>query len=145
MSAALASTFYPATRSDGAGSTVLVVEDFDDSRFILKVMLELRGYRVVEASDGLQAIEVARRERPDLVLMDLNLPLLDGFAATRRIRELDGLRDVPVVALTAHVTPDYRSKAVAAGCDELISKPINIARLEETLRRLTSADKELAA
>lgn len=123
----------PATQSR---ATVLVVEDFDETRFMIKVSLELRGYRVVEAVNGQQAVEVARRERPDLILMDLSLPLMDGFAATRVIREEAGLSEVPIVAVTAHATAEYRVKALAAGCDEYLTKPVDFARLEDLMEGL---------
>src|SRR5919107_6147165 len=82
-----------------ARPTVLVVEDFEDNRFMMRRLLEMSGYRVIEAVNGQEAVETARREHPDLILMDLSLPLLDGLAATRRIREQDGLSKVPIVAV----------------------------------------------
>jgi CheY-like chemotaxis protein len=99
-------------------------------------MLEVKGYRVLEASDGRQAIEAALSEKPDLVLMDLNLPRCDGFVTTRRLREQSELREVPIVAVTAHGTSEYRSRAIAAGCDEFITKPINFTLLEKILSDL---------
>src|SRR3712207_8036540 len=90
--------------SDNRQRTVMVVEDFEDNRFMMRRLLEMSGYRVVEAVNGQEAVEVAARERPDLILMDLSLPLLDGLAATRRIREQPDLRAVPIVAVSAHDT-----------------------------------------
>lgn len=113
--------------------TVLVVEDFDETRFMIKVSLELSGYRVVEATNGLEAVEVAQREHPDLVLMDIGLPLMDGFTATRRIREDRELSKVPIVVVSAHATPEYRVKALAAGCTEYLTKPIDFERLKKVL------------
>ena len=126
----------PTNRTKRTGATILVVEDFEETRSAIKLLLELRGYRVLEAVNGHEAVEIARRERPDLVLMDLSLPLLDGFAATRSIREETQLRDVPIVAVTAHATPDYRVKAFAAGCDEFVTKPIDFDKLGNLLSRL---------
>ena len=123
-------------REKGTSRTVLVVEDFDETRFVLKLSLELRGYRVLEALNGQEAIEIARREPLDLILMDLSLPILDGFAATRRIREEARSRDVPIVAVTAHATAEYRVKALAAGCNEYVTKPIDFDKLGYLLNRL---------
>ena len=116
--------------------TVMVVEDFEDNRFMMRRLLEMSGYRVVEAVNGEEAIETARRERPDLILMDLSLPLLDGLAATRRIREHDELKKVPIVAVSAHDTADFHAEALAAGCNEYVTKPIDFDQLESLLDRL---------
>ena len=117
--------------------TVLVVEDFEDNRFMMRRLLEMSGYRVVEAVNGQQAVETARRERPDIILMDLSLPMLDGLAATRRIRELDRLSRVPIVAVSAHDSADFHAEALAAGCDEYVTKPIDFDHLVQLLNRLT--------
>ena len=124
------------------GATVLVVEDFDETRFMIKLSLELRGYRVLEALNGFEAVEIARRESLDLILMDLSLPLLDGFAATRRIREEARSRHVPIVAVTAHATAEYRVKALAAGFDEYVTKPIDFDKLGHLLNRLLRGEME---
>ena len=116
--------------------TVLVVEDFEDNRFMMRRLLEMSGYRVIEAVNGQEAVETARREHPDLILMDLSLPLLDGLAATRRIREQDGLSKVPIVAVSAHDTADFHADALAAGCNEYVTKPIDFDQLEGLLSRL---------
>ena len=125
-------------RAQAGDPTVLVVEDFDETRFMLKVLLESSGYRVLEAVNGQQAIETARREHPDLILMDIGLPVIDGFAATRRIREDARLREIPIVAVTAHTSPEYRNQAIAAGCDEYVPKPIDFDLLEKVLNRFLS-------
>ena len=117
--------------------TVLVVEDFEDNRFMMRRLLEMSGYRVVEAVNGQQAVETARREHPDIILMDLSLPMLDGLAATRRIREQDGLSRVPIVAVSAHDSADFHAEALAAGCDEYVTKPIDFDQLVQLLNRLT--------
>ncbi|MDQ1558727.1 MAG: two-component system, cell cycle response regulator DivK, partial [Pyrinomonadaceae bacterium] len=101
--------------------TVLVVEDFADNRFMMRKLLEMSGYQVVEAVDGREAVELAESTRPDLILMDLSLPRLDGLDATRRIRELDGLARIPIVAVSAHDTNDFHTDALAAGCNEYVT------------------------
>ena len=116
--------------------TVLVVEDFEDNRFMMRRLLEMSGYRVLEAINGEEAVEIAKRERPGLILMDLSLPLLDGLAATRRIRQHKELRDVPIVAVSAHDTADYHADALAAGCNDYVTKPIDFDQLEALLGRL---------
>ena len=116
--------------------TVLVVEDFADNRFMMRKLLEMSGYEVVEAVDGKEAVEVAATSRPDLILMDLSLPRLDGLDATRRIRELDGLRRVPIVAVSAHDTNDFHADALAAGCNEYVTKPIDFDELDALVKKL---------
>jgi two-component system, cell cycle response regulator DivK len=116
---------------------VLVVEDFEDNRFMMRRLLEMSGYRVVEAVNGNQAVEAAASERPDIILMDLSLPMLDGLAATRRIRAQGGLRKVPIVAVSAHDSADFHAEALAAGCNEYVTKPIDFDQLVQLLDRLT--------
>ena len=119
----------------GARPVVLVVEDHEDTRFMLRVMLEMRGLEVVEAADGEEAVRAAERARPSLVLMDGRLPLLDGLTAARRIREAESLRDVAVVMLSGRAEPDYRARALASGCDGFILKPFSAAQLDAVLER----------
>src|SRR4051794_11890476 len=88
--------------NEAARRTVMVVEDFEDNRFMMRRLLEMSGYEVVEAVNGEEAVEMALRERPTLILMDLSLPLLDGLAATRKIRQYPELRSIPIVAVSAH-------------------------------------------
>lgn len=116
----------------------LVVEDFEDSRFMMRRLLEMAGHQVVEASDGEQAVKLALQERPALILMDLSLPKLDGLEATRRIRELRGLGTVPIVAVSAHDSPETRSEALEAGCNEYVTKPIDFDQLSSLLDRFLS-------
>ncbi len=118
------------------GRKILVVEDFEDNRFMMRKLLEMSGYDVVEAENGYQAIEVARSIEPDLILMDLSLPMLDGLAATRRIREQTALSKVPIIAVSAHDTADFHADALAAGCNEYMTKPIDFDDLEHLLSRL---------
>ena len=121
--------------SDSASPlTVMVVEDSADIRMMMRILLEMDGYRVIEAADGLRAIELAVEERPALIMMDLNLPLVDGLAATGRIREQ--LPDVPIVALSGHATEDYRSAAMAVGCTDYLIKPLDFKLLDTILSRL---------
>ena len=118
-----------------SNTRVLVVEDHEDTRFMLKTMLEMRGLSVVEATDGEVAIAVAEREHPDLILMDGSLPSLDGFAATRRIRELASAREVPIVFLSGHAQPAVEARAFAAGCTDYLIKPFAIEKLGSVLER----------
>lgn len=121
--------------------TVMVVEDSEDIRLMMRILLEMEGYRVIEAADGLRAIELAINEQPALIMMDLTLPVLDGISATGRIREY--LPDVPVVALSGHATDDYRSAAFAAGCTEYLVKPLDFKLLDNILSRLSHTAAEL--
>ena len=109
--------------------TILVVEDHDDTREMLHTLLEMWGCRVVEACNGLEAVEAASRERPQLILMDGRLPFLDGLEATRRIRENGLLDQVKIVALNGSGSPRYHADALAAGCNDSIEKPFDIERL----------------
>ncbi|HWN10222.1 MAG TPA: response regulator [Pyrinomonadaceae bacterium] len=115
---------------ENSEADVLLVEDTEDNRQMMRRLLELSGYRVVEATNGREAIESASRLRPRIILMDLSLPFVDGLAATRRIRELPGLEKVPIVAVSAHDTADFHNEALAAGCDAYITKPIDYSELE---------------
>jgi two-component system cell cycle response regulator DivK len=116
--------------------TVLVVEDYDDMSLAMRLALERKGYHILEASDGAQAVEVAARERPDVILMDLSLPVLDGLAATERIRANADLRDTIVVAVTGRQDQHYRSRALAAGCNAFVSKPIDFEWLNDLISNL---------
>ena len=116
--------------------TILVADDFDDTRLIMRLWLERRGYRVVEASDGVEALEVARTETPDLIIMDIEMPALDGLAATRRLREDEQLRRVPVVAVSAYGAEHWRARAIEAGCNEYVSTPFEPAELDELIKSL---------
>lgn len=115
---------------------VMLVEDFQDTRQMMRLMLEMRGCRVVEAANGQEAIELSQKCGLDLVLMDLNMPVLDGFTATLRIREYERTRDVPVVAVTAFDTIESRAAAGAVGCCDYIVKPLDMEHLNALLERL---------
>lgn len=116
--------------------TVMIVEDFDDTRQMLAQWLATQNFRVVQAADGWEAVKVAVRERPGLILMDLNLPVLDGVEVTCLLREHEEFRDVSVVAITAHDTTDSRADASEVACNEYVTKPIDFDRLERIINRL---------
>lgn len=122
--------------------TVLVVDDYDEIRALLKMTLELRGCRVVEATDGLEAVAVALRERPDLILMDVWLPHQTGVSAVMQIREDPEMKDVPIIALTAYEAVDLHIKAIQAGCNQYLTKPLDNEQLKNLLNRYlpTTAD-----
>ncbi|HEX3084394.1 MAG TPA: response regulator [Pyrinomonadaceae bacterium] len=121
----------------------LVVEDFEDSRFMMRRLLEMAGYSVLEASDGEQAVQMAVDCRPALILMDLSLPKLDGLSATRQIRQQKGLKRVPILAVSAHDSPESRNEALAAGCNEYVTKPIDFDQLHALLERFVPQAKDV--
>lgn len=120
----------------------LLVEDFEDSRFMMRRLLEMAGYAVIEASDGEQAVALAISEQPELILMDLSLPKLDGLAATRQIRQYKEARNTPIVAISAHDSPESRTEALAAGCNEYVTKPIDFDQLGEVLKHFLSPEHQ---
>jgi CheY-like chemotaxis protein len=111
------------SRDDGR-KTVLIVEDNEDNRLIYSQYLTHGGFRVLEASNGAEGVDVARRERPDIVLMDISMPVMDGLTATRVLKADEALRSIPVIALTAHAMASDEAMAREAGCDGYISKPV---------------------
>src|ERR1700733_9693205 len=115
---------------------ILYVEDNEDNVFMLKSRLTRAGYEVVIAGDGAQGVSMASNERPDLILMDLSLPVLDGWEATRQIKANAETRSIPVIALTAHAMTGDREKALAAGCDDFDTKPIELPRLLAKIKAL---------
>ncbi len=115
---------------------VLLVEDFEDTRLFMRLELEEQGFIVFEAENGEVAVEIAIREKPDVILMDLTLPLMDGFAATKLIRQNEDLKNVPVIAVTAHKENDFRSDAKASGFDAYVTKPIDVNWLKELISGL---------
>ncbi len=115
---------------------VLLVEDTEDNRFMMRRLLEMAGYRVVEATNGEEAVRVARAESPRLILMDLSLPVIDGLAATRLIRKLPDFQLTPIIAVSAHDTSDFQSDALNAGCNCYITKPIDFNELEQLIAQL---------
>ena len=126
------------TSADGSSvvTKVLYIEDNDDNVYLLKMRLELLGdFEVLTAEDGEKGCEMAAAERPDIILMDLEMPVVDGWEATRRLKGNPQTREIPIVALSAHALAGEREKALAAGCDEFDTKPIDIDRLVATLLR----------
>ena len=116
---------------------LLYVEDNDDNVYMLKMRLELLGdFEVLTAENGERGYEVAIAERPDIILMDLEMPIVDGWEATRRLKSHPETRDIPVIAFSAHALAGEREKALAAGCDEFETKPIEFERLVATIRRI---------
>jgi len=108
---------------------VLLVEDFEDSRFSLSKLLEIEGYEVLEAGDGAEAVDIAINSKPDLILMDLSLPVIDGLSATKQIRENAAMNSVPIIALSAHDLVDFKGKAKDAGCTDYVTKPVDFNAL----------------
>ena len=119
-----------------APSTILLVEDFDDTRLMMKMWLTKNGYRVVEAETGEQAIDVAQRVLPDLIIMDVMMPGMNGLDATQRIREYQALRRTPIVAVSAYGADEYRSLAIDAGCNEYVSTPFDPNALAKLIKSL---------
>jgi CheY-like chemotaxis protein len=115
---------------------LLLVEDFEDTRLFMRLELEELGFIVFEAENGQVAVDTAAREHPDVILMDLTLPLMDGFTATKLIRQNDELKNVPIIAVTAHQEDDFRSDAKASGFDAYVTKPIDLNWLKELISGL---------
>ncbi len=116
--------------------TILIVDDFDDTRLLLRTWLEKKGFEVVEAENGFRAVAAAGKIKPDLIIMDVEMPELDGLEATRRIRKLNGFADVPIVAVSAYGADQYEELALAAGCNEYVSTPFEPDALERLIRGL---------
>jgi CheY-like chemotaxis protein len=119
--------------------TILLVEDNELNRDMLSRRLVRRGFDVLIATDGAEGVAVAVAERPDLVLMDMSLPGLDGWEATRRLKAAPETRFIPVIALTAHAMASDRERAVEAGCDDYDTKPVELTRLLEKVERLLAS------
>ena len=124
--------------------TVLLVEDTEDNRFMMRRLLEMTGYRVVEAMNGEEAVKLAKSELPQIILMDLSLPVIDGLAATRLIRQLPKLESIPIIAVSAHDTSDFQSEAIQAGCNSYVTKPIDFNELEELIAQLLQTNQQSA-
>jgi len=121
---------------------ILIVDDNQDSRELVVKILKARGYQTIEAVDGEEALEKAVAERPDLILMDRSLPKIDGYEVTRRLKSRQDFKDIPIVALTAHAMRGDREKALEAGCEGYISKPINVHELPELVTSYLRGKKE---
>ena len=112
--------------------TILIVEDYEDTREFMRFLLESYGYQVIEAADGIEAVDRARQQCPDLILMDISLPVVDGLTATRTIRKCNTQEQMPIIAITAF-GKNYYDKAIEAGCNDLIDKPVDFDVLEPIL------------
>lgn len=126
MTDAVAAILYP---------TVLLAEDSQDTRNMLKRAFELKGYKVFEAEDGQEALDMARRCHPSLIVIDLNMPVLDGLEAVKNFREMEGpTEQVPIVAITAYDVPGMEDAALETGCDRYLRKPLDLEELDRALR-----------
>lgn len=132
-------------------TTILLVEDNEDNRIVYSTILEFAGHRVIEAQDGEAGVALARSEHPDLILMDVSIPLIDGWEATRILKADPETRDIPIIALTAHALEEDRAKAREVGCDGYIAKPaeprVVLAQVEQHLARAAgkSGDSQTAS
>ncbi len=115
---------------------VLYVEDNEDNVYMLKNRLTRKGFDVLIATDGAQGVAMAAAEQPELIIMDLSLPVLDGWEATRQIKAAAGTRHIPIIALSAHAMTGDREKALAAGCDDFDTKPVDLERLIEKIENV---------
>jgi CheY-like chemotaxis protein len=129
----------------GVGFKILVVEDTADFREVIRLVLEAEGYRVLEAENGVVAVDTARREQPDAILMDMSLPLVDGCQATRLIRRLPRLGTIPIIAVTAYNQWDWRGRAILAGCTDFLTKPVRTRDLLVMLSRYLPTDQQQSA
>lgn len=121
------------------GKRVLLVEDNDLNRNMMVRRLNRAGLEVITAGNGQQALDIMHSDQPSVVLMDMNLPVLDGWAASRRAKEDEGIRDIPIIALTAHATEAHRIYAMEAGCDDYATKPVDFPSLLNKIQELTRA------
>jgi len=124
------------SEKDSENLTVLIVEDLEDARYFMRLELEQLGYLVIEAEDGAKAVDIALREHPDIILMDLTLPVMDGLAATAMIRSHEEMSEVTIIAVSGHQEADVRAEAKASGFDAYVTKPIDIPWLNELIKGL---------
>ena len=121
-------------------STLLLVEDNEMNRNMLSRRLERRGFEIIEAENGEEAIDIVNTQRPALVLMDLSLPVMDGWEATRRLKSTPISEDIPIIALTAHAMEQDRERSLNAGCDAYETKPVDLSRLLATIDQLLDGE-----
>ena len=121
---------------NGRQRTILVVDDFDDTRLLLRTWLQRKGYRILEAANGVEAVVQAETHHPDLIIMDVEMPELDGLSATRQIRATNHGRMLPIVAVSAYGADLFRDNALAAGCNEYVSTPFEPVELEKLISSL---------
>jgi len=119
---------------EGFPKKILVVDDNQDNRELVVKILKSRGYQMIEAIDGEEALERAMAEKPDLILMDISIPKINGYEVTRRLKSRADFKDTPIIALTAHAMKGDREKTIEAGCDGYISKPFNIHELPDQIK-----------
>lgn len=119
---------------EGFPKKILVVDDNQDNRELVVKILKSKGYQMIEAIDGEEALEKAIAEKPDLILMDISIPKLNGYEVTRRLKSRADFKDTPIIALTAHAMKGDREKTIKAGCDGYISKPFNIHELPDQIK-----------
>ena len=129
-------------KCEGAPGKILVVDDNQDSRELVIKILKGKGHQLVEAVDGEDALKQVAAELPDLILMDISLPKIDGHEVTRRLKQNNKFASIPVIALTAHAMKGDREKALAAGCEEYISKPINVRDFYDRIRSFLKDSNE---
>jgi len=127
--------------TNGNQKTVLLVEDNEDNLVVYRTILEHVGYRVIEARDGEEGVTQARQEMPDLILMDISIPKIDGWEATQRLKADSATRQIPIIALTAHALEEDRQKAVQAGCDGYLAKPVEPRRVVQEVERFVGPAK----
>ncbi len=127
------------TERDLKDLKVLLVEDVEDTRLFMRLELEQHGFIVIEAADGKTAVDLAESESPEVILMDLSLPIMDGFDATKLIRQSESLKSVPIIAITAHQETDFRSGAKDSGFDAYVTKPIDIYWLKGLITDLSNS------
>ena len=120
---------------------ILYVEDNIDNRILVRRILMAEGYDILEAQDANEALQVVQRQRPDLILMDINMPEIDGYTLTTRLKGMPGLRSVPIIALTANVMRGDRERSLEAGCDGYIQKPIDVDQLPTQVKRFLNAKR----
>ena len=127
--------------TDANTKTVLLVEDNEDNLVVYRTILEHVGYKVIEARDGEEGVLQARQHRPDLILMDISIPKIDGWEATQRLKSDANTREIPIIALTAHALEEDRQKAVQAGCDGYLAKPVEPRRVVQEVERFVGPAK----
>jgi CheY-like chemotaxis protein len=128
--------------SESGTQTILLVEDYEDSREMIRLLLEEHGYRILEAQNGTEAINLARTETPDLVLTDFNLPDIDGTTLIKRLRKVQRMKYIPIIMVTAQPPGELYQLAMAAGCTTFLTKPINFSVLENMIARLLQDSRE---
>jgi two-component system cell cycle response regulator DivK len=121
---------------------VLIVEDNEDNRELVVKVLRNKGYEIVQAADGEEALEKAVAERPDLILLDISLPKLDGYEVAKRLKSMEEFQEIPIIAFTAHAMKGDREKVIVAGFEGYISKPVNVRELPEQVRSFIRGKRE---